>query len=61
MKVLDENPKKMRSIFIKMFNLPSALYSKAIIKFLSNKSNFSEDLSVILNMPKWTFIKALLK
>ena len=32
---------------------------RTIIKFLSNKSNFFEDLSVILKMPKLTFIKAL--
>jgi len=61
MKVLDENPKEMRSIFIKLFNYPSRSNTNAIIKFLSNKSNFSEDLSVILKMPKWTFIKALFK
>ena len=34
---------------------------KTVIKFLSNKSNFLEDLSIILKMPKWIFIKALFK
>ena len=56
-----EKRKDMQSIFLKMFSDSSALYSDAVIKFLSNKSNFSEDLSVILKMPKWTFIKALFK
>ena len=55
------NRNDMQSIFLKMFSNTGALYSDAIIKFLSNKSNFSEDLSVILKMPKWTFIKALFK
>jgi len=56
-----EKRNDMQSIFLKMFSDSSALYSNAVIKFLSNKSNFSEDLSVILKMPKWTFIKALFK
>ena len=57
MKVLDENPKEMRNIFFKIFNGSP----NTVIKFLSNKSNFLEDLSIILKMPKWTFIKALFK
>ena len=48
---------RIQNIFLKMFNSPS----NAVIKFLSNKSNFIEDLSIILKMPKWTFIKALFK
>jgi lycopene beta-cyclase len=55
--VLKKHPKKMPNIFFKMFNGPP----KTVIKFLSNKSNFLEDLLIILKMPKWIFIKALLK
>ena len=57
LRVLERHPEKMPNIFFKMFNGSS----NAVIKFLSNKSNFLEDLSIILQMPKWTFIKALLK
>ena len=56
LKVLKKHPQKMPDIFFKMFNGSS----KTVIKFLSNKSNFLEDLSIILKMPnKWIFIKAL--
>ena len=55
LRVLDENPKMMPDIFFKMFKSSP----KTVIKFLSNKSNILEDLSIILKMPKWTFIKAL--
>ena len=34
--------------------------SNTIIKFLSNKSNFFEDINIISKMPKLIFIKALL-
>ena len=54
-KTLEKNPEKMPNIFFKMFNNSS----NTVIKFLSNKSNFFEDLKIILKMPKWTFIKAL--
>jgi len=57
LRVLEKHPAKMSNIFFKMFNSPP----KIIIKFLSNKSNFFEDLSIIFKMPKWIFIKALLK
>ena len=57
MKVLEKHPEKMPEIF---FNIFSG-FSKSIIKFLSNKSNIVEDLSIILKMPKWTFIKGLFK
>jgi len=57
LKVLEKNPEKMSNIFFKMFNGTP----KTVIKFLSNKSNFLEDLSIILKMPKWIFIKALFK
>jgi lycopene beta-cyclase len=55
LKVLKKHPEKMPDIFFKMFNGSS----KTVIKFLSNKSSFLEDLSIILKMPKWIFIKAL--
>ena len=54
--VLKKNPKKMPNIFFKMFGSRT----DTVIKFLSNKSNIIEDLSIILKMPKWIFIKALL-
>ena len=55
LKVLEKHPEKMPEIFFKMFKGSP----KTVIKFLSNKSNFLEDLSIILKMPKITFIKAL--
>ena len=55
LRVLNKNPEKMSNIFFNMFNTSP----KTIIKFLSNKSNFFEDLKIILQMPKLTFIKAL--
>ena len=57
LRVLKKHPEKMPNIFFKMFNGSP----KTVIKFLSNKSNFLEDLSIILKMPKWIFIKALFK
>ena len=55
LRVLEKHPEKMPDVFFKMFKASP----KTVIKFLSNKSNFFEDLSIILNMPKITFIKAL--
>jgi lycopene beta-cyclase len=55
LKVLEKYPEKMPNIFSSMFGA----YSNTIIKFLSNKSNISEDISVILKIPKLIFIKAL--
>ena len=55
LRVLNENPGMMPDIFFKMFKSSP----KTVIKFLSNKSNFLEDLSIIMKMPKWTFVKAL--
>ena len=55
LRVLNENPELMPNIFFKMFKSSP----KTVIKFLSNKSNFFEDLSIIFKMPKITFIKAL--
>ena len=55
LRVLEKHPEKMPDIFFKMFKASP----KTVIKFLSNKSNFFEDLKIILKMPQWTFIKAL--
>ena len=55
LRVLKKHPEKMPNIFFKMFKCPP----KTVIKFLSNKSNFFEDLSIIFKMPKIAFIKAL--
>ncbi len=55
LRVLEKNPEKMPDIFFKMFKASP----KTVIKFLSNKSNVFEDLSIIFKMPKLTFIKAL--
>ena len=57
LRVLEENPEMMPDIFFKMFKSSP----KTVIKFLSNKSNFLEDLSIILKMPKLTFVKALFR
>ena len=58
LRVLKSHPKKMPNIFLKLFNCPP----DNVIKFLSNKSNILQDLSIILSTPnKWLFIKALLK
>ena len=45
----------MGEIFFKMFNSSP----ETAINFLSNKSNFLEDLEIILKMPKWKFLKEL--
>ena len=55
LRVLNRHPEKMSGIFFNMFKTPP----KTVIKFLSNKSNILEDLSIILKMPKWIFIKAI--
>ncbi len=57
LRVLEKHPEKMSHIFFKMFNTSS----KTVIKFLSNKSKLLEDLLIISKMPKWIFIKSLLK
>jgi len=57
LKVLKKHPEKMPDIFFKMFGSSS----NTVIKFLSNKSNLLEDLSVIFKMPKSVFINALFK
>ena len=55
LRVLETYPKRMPDIFLRMFSGPA----NTVIKFLSNKSNFLEDLSIISKMPKWIFIKAI--
>jgi len=55
LKVLRNNPEKMPKIFYKMFKCTP----NTVIKFLSNKSNFLEDINIISKMPKLIFIKAL--
>jgi len=55
LRVLNKHPEKMPYIFFNMFKTSP----KTVIKFLSNKSNYLEDMSIILKMPKLTFIKAL--
>ena len=57
LKVLKKHPEKMPDIFFRMFGSSS----NTVIKFLSNKSNLLEDLSVIFKMPKSVFINALFK
>ena len=58
LRVLNRHPKEIPNIFFKMFNNSP----ETVIKFLSNKSNMFEDLSIIFKTPtKWLFIKALLK
>ena len=55
LRVIKKHPKKMPEIFFKMFKTSP----NTVIKFLSNKSNFLDDINIIFKMPKWTFIKAL--
>ena len=55
LRVLEKYPERMPNIFFNMFSAPA----KTTIRFLSNKSNMFEDLSVILKMPKWIFLKEL--
>ena len=55
LKVLEKHPEKMPKIFFNMFKSSS----NTIIKFLSNKSNLVEDISIIGKMPKLIFLKAL--
>ena len=55
LRVLEKNPEKMSDVFFRMFKTSP----NTVIKFLSNKSNFLEDLSIIFKMPKLIFIKAL--
>ncbi len=56
LRVLEINPERMPNIFSNMFSSSS----DTVIKFLSNKSNLLQDISIILKMPKWIFIKSLI-
>ena len=56
LRVLKNNPNEMSNIFFKVFNSKS----KTAINFLSNKSNFLEDLEIIIKMPKLKFLKELI-
>jgi len=56
-KVLLEKKENMHKIFLKLFKDNKA---KDIVNFLSNNSNFFQDLKIILSMPKFIFIKKLL-
>ena len=55
--VLSNHPEKMPNIFFKLFEASP----KTIINFLSNKSSFFEDLSIIWKLPKLIFLKNLFK
>jgi len=55
LRVIKKYPSKMPNIFFKMFSGST----NGVIKFLSNKSNIIEDLSIILKMPKMIFIKMM--
>ena len=55
LKVLVNNPEKMPKIFYDMFKCSP----NTVIKFLSNKSNILEDISIISKMPKLIFLKEL--
>ena len=48
LRVLRNHPDRMPNIFYKMFKSSP----NTVIKFLSNKSNIFEDISVISKMPK---------
>jgi len=56
-KVLIEKKENMHKIFLKLFKNNK---TKDVINFLSNNSNFFQDIKIILSMPKLIFIKKLL-
>ncbi len=56
-KVLLEQKSNMHKIFFRLFKKNN---TKDIISFLSNDSNFIQDIKIILSMPKLIFIKKLL-
>ena len=56
LRVLKNNPLEMGNIFLKVFDTKP----KTAINFLSSKSDLSEDLKIILKMPKWKFLKELI-
>ena len=55
LRVLKNHPEKMPKIFFEIFSASS----NSVIKFLSNKSNIFEDITIIIRMPKLIFMKAL--
>jgi lycopene beta-cyclase len=55
LRVLKNHPEKMPKIFFEIFRASS----NSVIKFLSNKSNIFEDITIIIRMPKLIFMKAL--
>ena len=55
--VLYKNPKLMPGIFYNMFTANN----EKVVKFLSNKSNFIDDVHIIMKMPKMIFIKELIQ
>ena len=56
-KVLLEEKSNMHKIFFRLFKKNN---TKDIISFLSNDSNFMQDIKIIFSMPKLIFIKKLL-
>ena len=56
-RVLLEQKSNMHKIFFRLFKKNN---TKDIISFLSNDSNFIQDIKIILSMPKLIFIKKLL-
>jgi lycopene beta-cyclase len=56
-KVLLEEKGNMYKIFLRLFKKNN---TKDIVNFLSNSSNFIQDIKIILSMPKLIFIKKLL-
>ena len=56
-KVLIEKRGNMHKIFLRLFKNNK---TKDVINFLSNNSNFFQDIKIILSMPKLIFIKKLL-
>jgi len=56
LRVLKNNSAEMGNIFFRVFNSKS----ETAINFLSNKSNFFEDLEIIFKMPKWKFLKEII-
>ena len=56
LKVLYKNPKLMPGIFYNMFTANN----EKVVKFLSNRSNFIDDMHIIMKMPKMIFIKELI-
>ena len=56
LKVLTKHPRRMPEIFYNMFTGNN----EKVVKFLSNKSNIIDDISIILKMPKTIFIKEII-